>query len=103
MVLIIHPIDQSVAAILERERKVTIKEAWILDAITKSGITVSEDFKNEHKTGWRIYPSDDEVIFAKAFEQFYFHLGLKQQGYTCREANEKDNLSDDDLTNAIFA
>lgn len=102
MVLIINPNDQTVAAILEPEMKVTIKEVWILEAITQSGITVSPEFKEKYKTGWRIYPTDDQAIFAKAFEQFYLNLGLKQQGYTCREADERDNLSDIDLTNAIF-
>lgn len=82
---LINPTTKEIAAELMPGKKVTIHEQWILNEIAASGITVSNEFKEKHKTGWRIYPKDDPALFATAFENFSFVHGLQQQGYFWRQ------------------
>ena len=71
----------TVSAELIRDEKVTISEPWILESISRNGITVDTGFKERHQTGWRVYPTDDSAVFAIAFEKIYFVHGLQQMGF----------------------
>ena len=79
--LLINSRIEKVAAELVSEKSITIYEQWILDSVTETGITVTREFKAQFSTDWKVYPSDDPAIFARAFKECYFKHGLQQQGY----------------------
>lgn len=90
--LLINPRTKEIAGELYPEKEIRIYDDWILNTIKTSGITVSEKFKNQYKTGWRVYLDDDKAIFAKAFEQFFFE-GLAHAGFVWREKTEFDEMT----------
>ena len=87
MLLISRTTGEPVAE-LTREKEIKIYNESLLDLITNSGIAVPRDFKEKYKSGWYVYPTDDKVLFARAFEQIYYKQGLQQQGYFWKNKDE---------------
>ncbi|CUI17953.1 hypothetical protein PNK_2356 [Candidatus Protochlamydia naegleriophila] len=87
---LIHPVTYATVAELAPEKEVTILDKNMLESLTMNGITVSSEFKEANRVGWKVYPKDDKKVFAKAFEQFYFIHGLQQQGYTWENKNDSE-------------
>ncbi|WP_193365268.1 hypothetical protein [Neochlamydia sp. EPS4] len=85
-----HPLTHSVVAELIPRKEVNILDQKMLEKLTITGITVSSEFKNLHRVGWRVYPSGNKEVFTKAFKQFYFVHGLQQQGYFWEDKSEMD-------------
>jgi len=75
------------AAKLIPDKQVTIYDDWMKERLT-GGITVTREFKEKYKTGWRIYPTDASDLFAKAFKECYYVHGLQQAGYCWMEERE---------------
>ncbi|MBA2367714.1 MAG: hypothetical protein H0V82_01665 [Candidatus Protochlamydia sp.] len=84
---LINPFTHEAVAELDPGKEITFLDERMLKALTTAGITVSKEFKEANSTGSRVRPKDGKAVFAKAFEQFYFH-GLHGRGY--RWVNKSD-------------
>ena len=110
--LLMNPFTHEVAAELKPKQEVVIKDKWMLERIQASGITVSRQFKRDHSmSNSSVYPPPPEatnlekVIFAKAFEDFYFVHGLQQKGYFWKNKKMHEiqaSLSDKELVEIVL-
>ena len=97
-VLLINPFTREVAAELISDEKITIRDQQMKERVEKAGIALYPNFKDTHKERIeaagialkqsRIYPSDDESLFALAFKECYFVHGLQQQGFFWRDKSK---------------
>lgn len=78
---LIHPLTHEIVAELTPDKEIKILNEDMLTSLCLNGINVTQEFKDLHRTGWTVYPTDSKEIFAKAFEQFRFVHGLQQRGY----------------------
>lgn len=98
---LIHPITHVVVAELDPEKKVTILDKKMLESLTINGIVVSQEFKKLNQVGWKVYPKDDNKVFAKAFEQFYFIHGLQQQGYVWENKSDLEGSLEEKIKHIL--
>ncbi|WP_155117662.1 hypothetical protein [Neochlamydia sp. TUME1] len=97
-----HPLTHSVVAELIPRKEVNILDQKMLEKLTITGTTVSSEFKNLHRVGWRVYPNENKEVFTKTFEQFYFMHGLQQQGY-CWENKREVEVPTEKLAQSILS
>jgi len=83
----IHPITYAIVAELNPGIELIIHDKKLLYELACNGITVSREFKKLNPGIWKVYPTDEKKIFAKAFEQFY-SIYLQRQGYYWRDKGE---------------
>lgn len=80
--LLIHPKTHEIAAkYYERSdgyKSVEVLDRWLLAGLSSVGIAVPGGFANGKHY---IYPTDEQDLFARAFQEEYFPHGLMQKGY----------------------
>lgn len=83
----------AISAKLIPDQEIIIYDQELLDRLKVNGIVVSRAFEKEYSLShWKVYPSDDKKIFAKAFAQFKFIHGLQQGGHKWRTEEEINQL-----------